>query len=75
MNRCRLFVCYHYIARQKQQIYQGFENMICPESMVPPLDESHIEDIEEECAKHCIKNLGMDNASTKIINWRIMDGS
>ncbi|MEK9713811.1 MAG: hypothetical protein VW258_14705 [Thalassolituus sp.] len=71
----RLFVSYHYTARKGQTIYQGFENMIGHRLMYAPQDADHIEAIEEECAKHCIKELGVDSAFAKIINWRIMDGS
>ena len=69
-----LFVSYHYTARQGDQIYQGFENMIYGKVALEPRGYEQIEEIEEECAKHCIKELGMDNAVAKVIMWKTIDG-
>ncbi len=71
----RLFVSYSYTARQGQTMYTGIENMIGGHLMFAPQDAEHIELIEEECAKHCERELGMDTAIAKIINWRVMDGT
>lgn len=69
----RLFVSYHYIARQDEIVYQGFGRMVCHGGYVPK-DEETLELLEEKCARYTEESFGFDTCTVSIISWQLMKG-